>query len=128
MNFPLLLPLTVCVFLFSNGCGSRFTVKQTENGPRASADQSRTVEPGAELEAKVRRVIADELGIHEEEIGPDASFTDDLDANELDKVAVVIRLEAEFGLTIPDADAEKIKTVRDATNYITQHSGAPKTP
>jgi acyl carrier protein len=82
----------------------------------AGADKSET-----KIERRVRRLIADELGIEEDEVSIDANLVDDLDADELDRVSVVMRLEEEFDLAIPDEDVEKMKTVRDMSNYIKQH-------
>ncbi len=67
---------------------------------------------------KVRKIIAEQLGIDEEDITPDASFTDDLGADSLDLVELVMAFEDGFDIEIPDEDAEKIKTVADAVNYI----------
>lgn len=67
---------------------------------------------------KVRKIIAEQLGIDEEDITLDASFTDDLGADSLDLVELVMAFEDGFDIEIPDEDAEKIKTVADAVNYI----------
>ena len=67
---------------------------------------------------KVKEIIADQLGIDEEEIVSDASFIDDLGADSLDLVELIMALEEEFDMEIPDEDAEKIKTVGDAVDYI----------
>ena len=71
-----------------------------------------------EIEKKVISIIAEKLGIDEEEIKLEASFIDDLGADSLDIVELVMELEEEYGIEIPDEDAEKIKTVQDAINYI----------
>ncbi len=71
-----------------------------------------------EIESKVIKIIAEKLGIEEDEIKPEASFVDDLGADSLDIVELVMELEEEYGIEIPDEDAEKIKTVQDAINYI----------
>ena len=67
---------------------------------------------------RVRAVIADELEVSEDEVTEEASFTEDLGADSLDLVELVMRLEEEFEVEIPDEDAEKIRTVRDALKYI----------
>ncbi|MCX7005168.1 MAG: acyl carrier protein [bacterium] len=67
---------------------------------------------------RVKDIIVKQLGVKPEEVTIDASFTDDLGADSLDLVEVVMALEEEFGAQIPDEDAEKIKTVGDAVNYI----------
>lgn len=71
---------------------------------------------------KVRQIVADQLGVDVDEVTPEASFVDDLGADSLDTVELVMALEEEFGLEIPDEDAEKISTVGDAIKYIEEHS------
>jgi len=71
---------------------------------------------------KVCQIVADQLGVDLEEVTPGASFVDDLGADSLDTVELVMALEEEFGLEIPDEDAEKISTVQDAIKYIEEHS------
>ena len=76
---------------------------------------------GAEAEtivAKLKEIIAEQLGIKEEEIVPEASFVDDLGADSLDLVELIMALEEEFDTEISDEDAEKIQTVQDAIDYI----------
>jgi acyl carrier protein len=70
------------------------------------------------VEEKVKRIIVEELGVEESAVSPEAKFIEDLGADSLDTVELVMRLEEEFGLEIPDEDAEKILTVRDAVQYI----------
>ena len=77
--------------------------------------------PDQEIENKVKQIIVDELGVDENEVTPNARFIDDLGADSLDTVELVMRFEEEFGIEIPDEDAEKIQSVRDAYNYIDQH-------
>jgi len=67
---------------------------------------------------KVKEIIVEQLGVNEEEVNLQASFVDDLGADSLDIVELVMALEEEFDLEIPDEDAEKIATVGDAVNYI----------
>ena len=67
---------------------------------------------------RVRDVIAKELNVSEDQITPDATFADDLGADSLDVVELVMTLEDEFDISIPDEDAEKIRTVADAVGYI----------
>ncbi len=74
---------------------------------------------------KVKSIIVEQLGVDEEEVTPDASFVDDLGADSLDVVELVMAFEEEFGVEIPDDDAEKITRVREAIAYIEQH-GAGK--
>jgi len=73
------------------------------------------------IEEKVKGIIVEQLGVDEDEVTPTASFVDDLGADSLDQVELVMALEEEFKLEISDEDAEKIKTVSDAVSYITSH-------
>ena len=75
----------------------------------------------ASVEDKVKQIIVEQLGVDEAEVTPTASFIDDLGADSLDTVELVMALEEGFGIEIPDEDAEKITTVRDAINYIEAH-------
>jgi acyl carrier protein len=70
---------------------------------------------------KVKSIIVEQLGVDAEEVTPAASFTDDLGADSLDIVELVMAFEEEFGIEIPDEDAESITTVQDAINYIDKH-------
>ena len=70
------------------------------------------------IEERVNKVIVDTLGVKPEDVVPEASFVDDLGADSLDTVELVMALEEEFGTEIPDEDAEKIQTVQDAVSYI----------
>ena len=71
---------------------------------------------------KVKSIIVEQLGVDEDEVTLEASFTDDLGADSLDIVELVMAFEEEFGLEIPDEDAEKISTVKDAVKYIDEHA------
>lgn len=70
------------------------------------------------IEERVKKIVAEQLGVKEDEITPEASFVDDLGADSLDTVELVMALEEEFETEIPDEDAEKIETIQDAVNYI----------
>ena len=72
---------------------------------------------------RVKKIIVDQLGVEEDTVTPEASFVDDLGADSLDTVELVMALEEEFGIEIPDEDAEKITRVREAVDYIEKHSG-----
>ena len=72
----------------------------------------------AELEEKVKNFIAKELGVEMEKLTDDASFMEDLGADSLDTVELVMEFEKEFNIDIPDEDAEKMRTVGDALNYL----------
>ena len=71
---------------------------------------------------KVKSIIVEQLGVDDEEVTPDASFVDDLGADSLDTVELVMAFEEEFNIEIPDEDAEKIKKVGDAIGYIKEHA------
>ena len=75
----------------------------------------------ATIEQKVKNIIADQLGVGEDEIKITSSFIDDLGADSLDIVELVMAMEEEFEVEIPDEEAENIKTVQDAINYVTTH-------
>lgn len=70
---------------------------------------------------RVKRIIVDQLGVSEDQVTPEASFIEELGADSLDTVELVMALEEEFGIEIPDEDAEKITTVEDVVNYINDH-------
>ena len=71
---------------------------------------------------RVKKIIVDQLGVEEETVTPEASFVDDLGADSLDTVELVMALEEEFETEIPDEEAEKITTVQQAIDYVTAHS------
>jgi acyl carrier protein len=74
------------------------------------------------IEERVKKIIAGQLGVNEAEITSESSFVDDLGADSLDTVELVMALEEEFGTEIPDEDAEKITTVQQAIDYIRSHT------
>jgi acyl carrier protein len=74
-----------------------------------------------EVAEKVKKMIVDQLGVSESEVVSEAKFIDDLGADSLDIVELVMALEDEYGIEIPDEDAEKIETVGDAIKYIEEH-------
>jgi acyl carrier protein len=71
---------------------------------------------------RIKQIIADQLGIDEDEVAPGASFIDDLGADSLDIVELIMAFEEEFDMEIPDEDAEKIKTVQNVVDYIKNYS------
>jgi len=77
----------------------------------------------SEIEAKVKKIIEEKLSVNADQITMDAKFAEDLKADSLDTVELVMALEDEFGLDIPDEEAEKIKTVKNAVDYITEKMG-----
>ena len=76
----------------------------------------------SEINEKLKAIIVDKLGVDENEVTPEASFSNDLGADSLDTVELIMELEKEFGIQIPDEAAEKIKTVGDAVAYIEANS------
>ena len=76
----------------------------------------------ASVEEKVKSIIVDQLGVNEAEVTGSASFVDDLGADSLDTIELVMAFEEAFGIEIPDEDAEKIKTVQDAVKYVEAHT------
>jgi acyl carrier protein len=79
-----------------------------------------------EINEKVKQIISEQLGVDEAEVTPSASFVDDLGADSLDQVELVMALEEAFDLEIPDEDAEKIRSVQDAIDYIDKHAKVAK--
>ena len=78
------------------------------------------------VEERVKQIIVDELGVDEGEVTANARFIDDLGADSLDTVELVMRFEEEFGIEIPDEDAEKITRVKEAVEYIESHAKSKK--
>ena len=76
----------------------------------------------ASVDERVKQIIVEQLGVDEGEVTPTASFVDDLGADSLDIVELVMAFEENFGIEIPDEEAEKIRTVKDATEYIQKHA------
>ena len=76
----------------------------------------------ASIAERVKQIVAEQLGVDEDQITPEASFMDDLGADSLDTVELVMALEEEFDIEISDEDAEKIQTVQDAVDYITENA------
>lgn len=77
----------------------------------------------SKIEERVKQIIVEQLGVKEDEISTDSSFVDDLGADSLGTVELVIALEEEFDVEIPDEEAEKIATVKDAVDYLTANAG-----
>ncbi len=73
------------------------------------------------VEERVKKIVVEQLGVKEEEVGSEASFVDDLGADSLDTVELVMALEEEFKIEIPDEEAEKITTVKQAVDYVNAH-------
>jgi len=80
----------------------------------------------AALQDKVKQIIVEQLGVDEAEVTSSASFVDDLGADSLDQVELIMAFEEAFDIEIPDEEAEKIKTVQDAVDYIEKHSKVAK--
>src|ERR1700747_551071 len=79
----------------------------------------------ADVESRVREIISEQLGVAATEVTPEASFIEDLGADSLDIVELVMALEEQYGIEISDEDAEKIRTVKDVVNYIEAHKSCP---
>jgi acyl carrier protein len=77
-----------------------------------------------EILGKIQEITADRLGVDEGDVTPDASFREDLEADSLDLVELIMELEEQFGMEIPDEEAEKITTVEEAVDYVTEHQTA----
>ena len=75
----------------------------------------------AEAIAKLKKIVAEQLSVDEEDVVPEASFIEDLNADSLDLVELIMTLEEEFNIKISDEDAEKIQTVQDAIDYLQEH-------
>ncbi len=73
------------------------------------------------IEERVKKIVVEQLGVKEEEVSNESSFVDDLGADSLDTVELVMMLEEEFGCAIPDEEAAKITTVQQAVNYVKEH-------
>ena len=73
------------------------------------------------IDERVKKIVAEQLGVKEEEVNTESSFVEDLGADSLDTVELVMALEEEFETEIPDEEAEKITTVQLAINYVTEH-------
>lgn len=101
----------------------------------ARSGQGHPINPGREVnpledltvmssvEERVKKIVIEQLGVKEEEVKPASSFVDDLGADSLDTVELVMALEEEFECEIPDEEAEKITTVQQAVDYINEHLG-----
>jgi acyl carrier protein len=77
-----------------------------------------------EVLGKIQEITADRLGVDEGDVTPDASFREDLEADSLDLVELIMELEEQFGMEIPDEEAEKITTVDEAVEYVMEHQAA----
>ncbi|HDN58982.1 MAG: acyl carrier protein [Candidatus Neomarinimicrobiota bacterium] len=72
---------------------------------------------------KIKDIVAEKLGVEKEKVTPEASFIDDLGADSLDTVELIMKMEEEFGIEIPDEEAEKLRTVGDVVNYLKEKVG-----
>jgi acyl carrier protein len=104
---------------------SRSFDQQPKQNQQAGAHQAIANRGGqgmASVEERVKQIIVEQLGVDEAEVTPTASFVDDLGADSLDQVELVMAFEEAFGIEVPDEDAEKMTTVKDAVEYIDKHS------
>jgi acyl carrier protein len=108
---------------FTPLCSGQYT---TRSLLRFAEAEAMATEVNKEAVEKVKQIIAEQLGVDESEVTPSASFVDDLGADSLDQVELVMALEEAFDVEIPDEEAEKIRTVQDAVDYIDKHAKAKK--
>src|SRR5262245_29550394 len=95
---------------------------QTSNSILTKPNSRRNEMAEGSVEERVKQIIVEELGVDESEVTPNAHFIEDLGADSLDTVELVRRFEEEFDIEIPDDQAEKITSVRDAIDYIEKHA------
>ena len=93
---------------------------------RGNAVTTSRIKAMSDIAGRVKKIVVEHLGVDEGKVSEGASFIDDLGADSLDTVELVMRFEEEFGIEIPDEDAEKIQSVRDAYEYIDQHKAKSK--
>ena len=82
----------------------------------------RDIKPMSTVEERVKKIVAEQLGVKDEEVTSDASFVDDLGADSLDTVELVMALEEEFDIEVPDEAVESIRTIGDMERYVTEHA------
>jgi acyl carrier protein len=114
---------------FQRAFGEVYTVylsNYTYGFARRDRGPARQEKSMASTEERVKQIIVEQLGVDDAEVTPGASFVDDLGADSLDTVELVMAFEEAFEIEIPDEDAEKIRTVQDAVTYIEQHAKAKK--
>jgi acyl carrier protein len=115
---------TVCRQLreVADSCRKFFNSATVCNYPRIISNlYNKQEKKMSEVQDKIKQIIVDELGVDEAEVTENARFIEDLGADSLDLVELVMRFEEEFDIEIPDEDAEKIQSVRDAYAYVEQH-------
>jgi acyl carrier protein len=110
--------ITTRRFGWRGGGASHRIPRLAVDGAAQKAEDTTTM---STVEQQVKAIVAEQLGVKEEEVTADASFVDDLGADSLDTVELVMALEEEFETEIPDEDAEKITTVQQAIDYINEH-------
>jgi acyl carrier protein len=98
------------------------TSQQSPAGPGLRDNQTPRRESVATTYERLKKIVVEQLGADEDEVKPEASFVDDLNADSLDLVELIMSLEEEFGTEISDEDAEKIRTVQDAVEYIDERA------
>jgi acyl carrier protein len=101
--------------------GDRSRVVESRRSGWFKPPRTNEEDTNMEVESKVKEIIVQQLGVDAEKVTPDASFVDDLGADSLDVVELVMAFEEEFGVEIPDEAAEKIATVKDATEFLKQN-------
>jgi acyl carrier protein len=108
------------------GCTCDPRNEEQEEPHEAAQSPQRRQNRMASIDERVKQIIVEQLGVDEGEVTATASFVDDLGADSLDTVELVMAFEEAFGIEIPDEDAEKIATVKDAVEYIQKHASAKK--
>jgi acyl carrier protein len=114
----------VRLFLYIDSYGPLDYSFPYKNSPREVAMAAE--DKNKELVEKIKQIISEQLGVDEAEVTSSASFVDDLGADSLDQVELVMAFEEAFGLEISDEDAEKMRTVQDAVDYIDKHAKVSK--
>ena len=97
------------------------TCRRGRAGEGSHSTRRRKLLAQGNTDERLKKIIVEQLGVDEVDVKPEASFVDDLNADSLDLVEMIMSLEEEFGVEIPDEDAEKILTVGDAMTYIESH-------
>ena len=118
------LSISVLAAISLTGCATAQNQQLPPSPPASTPATASSVKPESRVdpavETKVKKIIADELSVQDKDVVPGARLREDLGADDLDLVELIMRLEEEFNIEIPDLDAEKLKTVGDTCSYIQQ--------
>lgn len=102
----------------------RYTTRYAAGGSSSKEHREENGMDREEILKKIQGIAADRLGVDEADVTPEASFREDLEADSLDLVELIMELEEEFGMEIPDEEAERITTVEEAVDYVSEHQSA----